>query len=139
MINISSDKSKLNIDVIYQFLTNSYWAKGRTEQAVKKSIANSMCFGVYKGDKQIGFARVVTDYTVFAYLMDVFIIKEYQGNGYAKQLVMAIVNEEELKACTVWMLKTGDAHGLYRKFGFETPKDSNLLMERVFKDHKDEY
>jgi GNAT superfamily N-acetyltransferase len=84
---ISDDKSKLDVELIHNFLTTSYWAKGRTIEEVKKSIEHSICFGVYKGGKQIGFARIVTDYTVIAYLMDVFILEEYRGNGFSKLLL----------------------------------------------------
>ena len=131
MIEISKDKSKLQIDVIHSFLTHSYWAKGRTITEVEKTIENNLCFGVYLGDKQIGFARICTDYVVFAYLMDVFILPEYRGNGYSKKLMKAIIDESELKSCTVWLLKTADAHGLYKKFGYTELKSPEKLMERI--------
>lgn len=84
MIQFSTDKSKLQIDIIHRFLTETYWAKGRTVDEVETTIDNSLCFGVYLNDEQIGFARVVTDYTVFVYLMDVFILPQYRNNGYSK-------------------------------------------------------
>lgn len=131
MIVISTDKSDLQVDVIHSFLTQSYWAKGRTIEEVKKTIEHNLCFGVYEEGKQIGFARICTDYVVFAYLMDVFILPEYSGKGYSKKLMDAIINEQELKSCTVWLLKTGDAHGLYEKFGFTALKHPEKLMERL--------
>ncbi len=131
MITISKDKSKLQVAVIHQYLTNSYWAKGRTLAQVQTTIDNCLCFGLYKDDTQIGFGRIATDYAVFAYLMDLFILPEYQGKGYSKQLMEAIVNAKELKDCRTWMLKTFDAHGLYKQFGFTELKNSDIVMERI--------
>ena len=131
MISISTDTSKPDIEVIHQFITNSYWGKGRTIEQVQTTIDNCLCFGVYLNNKQIGFGRVATDYTVFAYLMDVFILPEFRGNGYSKQLMKAIVEAEELKDCKTWMLKTSDAHGLYKQFGFTELHNSAIVMERL--------
>ena len=133
MIEISTDKSKLQIEMIHQFLTESYWAKGRTFKEVKQTIDNCLCFGVYLDEKQIGFARIVTDYTVFAYVMDVFILPEYQGKGYSKQLMRAINVEPVLQSCKVWMLKTSDPHGLYNQFGYNELAQPEKLMERLLK------
>ncbi len=133
MIAISTDKSKLQIDVIHAFLTESYWAQGRTIDEVKKSIKHCLCFGVYLDEKQIGFARVATDYTIFAYLMDVFILPDYRSKGYSKQLMHAVASAKELQTCTVWMLKTLDAHGLYKQFGFTALKHPEKVMERLVK------
>ncbi len=133
MIEISTNKSKLQLEVIHQFLTNSYWAKGRTIDDVKKTIEHSLCFGVYKDKKQIGFARIATDYTVFAYLMDLFVLPEYRGKGYSKQLMTAINEDPKLKSCNVWMLKTADAHGLYKQFGYSELKYPEKVMERSLK------
>ncbi|MBP0905661.1 GNAT family N-acetyltransferase [Mariniflexile gromovii] len=131
MIEISTDKSKLQMDVIHQFLTTTYWAKGRTFDEVKKTIDNCLCFGVYIDGKQIGFARIATDYTVFAYVMDVFILPEYRGKGYSKQLMKAINEEPQLQSCKVWMLKTSDAHKLYMQFGYTELKHPEKVMERL--------
>ena len=131
MITISSDPSKLQVEVIYQFITNSYWGKGRTIKQVQTTIDNSLCFGVYVNKQQIGFGRVATDYAVFAYLMDVFILPEYRGNGYSKQLMEAIVNAKEIKDCKTWMLKTSDAQGLYKQFGFTALHNPDIVMERL--------
>jgi GNAT superfamily N-acetyltransferase len=133
MIEISIDKSKLQTHKIHQFLTNTYWAKGRTLEEVKKTIDNSLSFGVYLKGDQIGFARIVTDYTVFAYLMDVFILPEYRGNGYSKELIKAINNHSTLQSCNVWMLKTSDAHKLYNQFGYTELKHPEKVMERLLK------
>jgi GNAT superfamily N-acetyltransferase len=133
MITISTDKNKLQIDMIHQFLTTTYWAKGRTFNDVKKSIEHCLCFGVYKNEKQIGFARLATDYTVFVYLMDVFILPEYRGEGYSKQLIKTINEEPQLQSCKVWMLKTSDAHELYKQFGYTELKYPEKVMERLLK------
>ena len=133
MIEITTDINRLDIDVVHQFLTNSYWAKGRTIDEVRRSIDNSLNFGVYLNNKQIGYARICTDYTVFVYLMDLFILPEYRGKGYSKALMKVIVEEPTLKTCKVWMLKTKDAHELYRQFSFTDLKHPEKLMERILK------
>ena len=133
MIEISTDKNKLQTEVIHQFLTETYWAKGRTLEEVKTSIKHCFCFGVYLDDKQVGFARIATDYVVFAYLMDVFILPEYRGNGYSKLLIRTINEEPQLQNCKIWMLKTADAHNLYNQFGYTELKERNKLMERLLK------
>lgn len=133
MIEISTDKSKLQVEVIHQFLTETYWAKGRTLQEVKTSIEHCLCFGVYLENEQIGFARIATDYVVFAYLMDVFILPDYRGNGYSKQLMKTINESPELKSCKIMMLKTSDAHNLYNQFGYTELKEPHKLMERILK------
>ena len=89
MITISTDKKKLQINVIHGFLTTSYWAKGRTLNEVKKTIKHCLCYGVYLNENQIGFARIATDYTVFAYVMDLFILPGHRGKGYSKHLMNA--------------------------------------------------
>jgi len=128
---ISDDKTKLDIELIHNFLTTSYWAVGRTIEEVKKSIEHSICFGVYKDGKQIGFARIVTDYTVIAYLMDVFILEEYRGKGFSKLLLKRIFEDERFKRVKKWMLATKDAHSLYAQFGFGGIKNPDRLMEKV--------
>jgi len=131
LIIISRDKSKLQVEVIYQFITNSYWGKGRTKEQVQTTINNSLCFGLYKDTIQIGFGRIATDYAIFAYLMDLFVLPEYRGKGYSKQLMEAIINAEELKECKTWMLKTFDAHDLYKQFGFTELNNPDIVMERL--------
>jgi GNAT superfamily N-acetyltransferase len=133
MIEISEDKSLLDIKMIHGFLTETYWAKGRTLEEVKTSIKHCLCYGVYLNNKQIGFARVATDYVVFAYLMDVFILSEYRGKGYSKQLMKTINEAPKLQSCKVWMLKTSDAHKLYHQFGYTELKHPEKVMERLLK------
>ena len=130
-IIVSDDQSKLDVRLIHKFLTTSYWAEGRTIEQVKNSIEYSICFGVYKDDKQIGFARVLTDCTVFAYLMDVFILEEFRGNGFSKLLLNTIFEDDRFKSVKKWMLATKDAHSLYAQFGFGEIRNTERLMEKV--------
>ncbi len=130
-IIISTDNKKLDIDFIHQFLTHSYWAEGRTKEEVNISLKNCLNFGIYLDKKQIGFARVLTDYAVFGYLMDVFIIEEHRGNGYSKLMMKAIMDHPDLQNIKRWMLATHDAHALYKKFGFSTIEDPSKLMEKL--------
>ncbi len=127
---ISSDKTKLDPKVIHQFLTDSYWAKGRTFEEVVGSIDKSVCLGLYDGNKQIGFARVVTDYVLFAYLFDVFVLPSYQGIGLGKWLIDTLFKVEELKAINTWMLGTKDAQKLYEKFQFKQHEYPDRVMMR---------
>ena len=130
MIQISTDKKRLDIEVIHEFLSkDSYWAKGRDIEIVKRSIENSLCFGVYNDDKQIGFARVVTDYAVFAWILDVFILVDYRGKGYGKMLMNAIMTHNKLQNLQRWGLGTEDAHGLYEQFGFQPLRKPGNIME----------
>ncbi|WP_378179067.1 GNAT family N-acetyltransferase [Aquimarina sp. SS2-1] len=130
-ITISTENSKLDIDFIHQFLTNTYWAKGRTKEEVITSIEHCFNFGVYLNEQQIGFARVLTDYTVFGYLMDVFIIEKHRGKGYSKILIKTILEHPELQRIKRWMLATADAHGLYQQFGFDALPDPNMIMGKI--------
>jgi N-acetylglutamate synthase-like GNAT family acetyltransferase len=121
---ISSDKTLLNIQFIYHYLTTeSYWAKDIPLATVEMAIENSIYFGVYRSNNQIGFARVVTDKATFAYLADVFIIKEHQGNGFAKHLMNTIHLHPELLGLRRWYLTTRDAHSLYAQFGWQPITD----------------
>lgn len=116
---ISTNPSLLQTDVIYNYLHNdSYWAKGIPREVVEKSLANSLCFGLYKGTIQIGFARLVTDMATFAYLADVFVLPEYRGKGLSKWLMQTIHAHPELQNLRRWWLGTKDAHGLYEQFGW---------------------
>lgn len=133
MIEISTDKSRLNIEMIQSFLSNSYWGKGRRIEDVQLSIDSSLNFGMYQNGEQIGFARVVTDYLVFAMLLDVFILPEYRAKGYSKQLMKIILEHSELEKVKTWLIKTKDAHGLYQQFGFTEPKYPEKIMEKIVK------
>lgn len=127
---LSTDKAKLQLPVIHDFLAReSYWAKGIALALVEKAIANSLCFGVYDRDKQIGFARVTTDYATFAYLADVFILEEYRGRGLSKWMMSCILAHPELQGLRRWLLATRDAHALYAQYGFRALAKPESIME----------
>lgn len=128
---ISTDKSRLQIDMIQRFLKlESYWAKTRTREQTETAIKNSLTFGVYKGENQIGFARVVSDFATFAYLGDVFVLEEFRGRGLSLWLIETIVNYPELQNLRRWILATKDAHKLYEKFGFHSLNFPERWMEK---------
>ena len=125
----SADKSKLDPSVIYAFLTESYWSKGCSMDNVMRRIENALCFGVYENDKQVGFARVITDKTTFAYIADVFILENYRGQGLSKQLMAFILEQSDLQNLKRWLLATRDAHGLYAQFGFAPLSNPEMWMD----------
>ncbi len=130
MITISTDKNKLDRTLIHTWLSQeSYWAKGRSREVVERSIEHSLCFGVYLDGQQVGFARVVTDYAVFGWIMDVFILPDFRGKGYSKILMKEIMNHVDLQGLKRWGLGTDDAHGLYRQFGFTALSQPENMME----------
>ncbi|MEP7256073.1 MAG: GNAT family N-acetyltransferase [Ferruginibacter sp.] len=135
---ISTDKTKLNIAVIHNYLSKeSYWAKNIPIKIVKKSINGSCCFGLYKNKNQIGFARVVTDHATFGYIADVFILDEYRGNGLSKWLMEMIMTHPDLQGLRRWMLATKDAHGLYVQFGFlPLDKPERIMGFRPFEEYR---
>ena len=129
---ISDDRTRLDIEVIHNFLsTVSYWAMGRSIEKVQRSIDNSLAFGLYRDEKQIGFARVVTDYATFVWLADVFVLDEFRGRGLAKWLVEVIVSHPQLQGFRRWVLATKDAHELYRRYGFAPLEDAGRWMEKL--------
>jgi len=128
---ISTDPSRFDLDVIRGYLARSYWAAGIPRETVERSIAGSLCFGAFDGDRQTGFARVVTDRATFAYLADVFVLEEFRGRGVATRLMQAIVAHPELQNLRRWLLVTRDAHPLYEKFGFRPLEKPERHMERV--------
>ena len=130
-LTLSTDKNQLEINFIHAFISNTYWAKGRTLAEVQTCIDNSLNFGIYLNNHQIGYARVVTDYVAFAYLMDVFIAEEFQKQGYASQLMDFILKCKTLQNIKIWRLATTDAHYLYKKFGFTPLNNPVKMMERV--------
>ena len=115
---ITTDKEKFDVDVIHSFLTTSYWAEGISREIVRRSIEGALCFGVFENNKQVGFARMITDKATFAYLADVFIIEEYRGRGLSKWLMQVMMSHPDLQGLRRMMLATRDAHELYKKFGF---------------------
>jgi GNAT superfamily N-acetyltransferase len=131
MITVSTDKSKLDVPFIQNFLKDVYWAAGRTMDEVQTTIDSSFCFGIYLEDNQIGFCRVITDYVVFAYVMDVFIDKNHRRKGYSSILINAMMTEPKLQEVKIWRLATSDAHFLYKKFGFKSLAHPEKMMEKI--------
>lgn len=130
---VSTDRSQLDVPMIYRFLSeNSTWAVGISRPMVERAIENSLCFGGYIDGRQIAFARVITDYATTAHLADVFVIPEYRGHGYAKQLIRVIMEHPSLQKLRRFTLNTTDAHSLYARFGFTPPQRPETLMERFF-------
>ncbi|HET7732122.1 MAG TPA: GNAT family N-acetyltransferase [Usitatibacter sp.] len=117
-VRVDTDPSRLDMEVIHGFLSQSYWARGIPRALVERAVRNSLCFGLYEGERQVGFARVVTDQATFAYLADVFVLESHRGRGLSKILVAAVVADPRLQGLRRWMLATRDAHGLYARFGF---------------------
>lgn len=131
---VSTELGRLDVDVVYGFLSRSYWAGGIPRAVVERSIEHSLPFGVYYGTRQVGFARVISDYATFAYVCDVFIFEEYRGLGLSQWLMECVVGHPELQGLRRWMLVTTNAHGLYKKVGFEPASNPERLMERYFPD-----
>ncbi|MGV3561285.1 GNAT family N-acetyltransferase [Larkinella arboricola] len=129
---ISTDPARLQFDVIHDFLANqSYWATGISRETLQKQIDNStLHFGLYDGDRQIGYAQVLTNYTSFAYLGNVFVLEEYRGQGLSKWLMATIMSHPDLQVTRRWLLATRDAHGLYRQFGFTELAKPETIMEK---------
>jgi GNAT superfamily N-acetyltransferase len=128
--HISTDKSLLDFDVIYNYLDKeSYWAQGIPVEALKKAIDSSVCFGIYHGNEQAGFARVVTDKATFAYICDVFVLADHRRLGLSKWLIQTIIKHPELQGLRRWSLATADAQGLYTQFGFRQISKPEMWME----------
>jgi GNAT superfamily N-acetyltransferase len=126
---ITCDPAKMDRAVIAEFLASSYWAKGIPQATVEKSLAHSLCFALLDGDRQVGFARVISDYTTIAYLGDVFVLPEYRGRGLSKWMMECIISHPELQGLRRWILATRDAHRLYERFGFTPLKKPEVFME----------
>lgn len=133
IITFTTDKRKMDTAWIHGFINRSYWAEGRTVEEMMKCMEHSLNFGMFVNEKQIGYARVVTDTVQFAYLMDVYIDPEYRGKNYSVQLLEFLFASDQVKSIKVWRLATKDAHGLYEKFGFTPLKEPGRLMERIIK------
>lgn len=126
---VSTDPARLNLDVVHDFLTNCYWAKGISRELVRRSIEHSLCFGLYDGGAQVGFARVISDFATVAYLGDVFVLESHRGRGLSKWLMECIMQHPALQNLRRWILLTRDAHRLYSKFGFTSVKAPERYME----------
>ncbi|MCP4424602.1 MAG: GNAT family N-acetyltransferase [Chloroflexi bacterium] len=129
---ISTDPTRFDLDVIHAFLANeAYWSPDVPRETVARQMRHALCFGLYSGEAQAGFARVITDFTTFAYLADVFVLRPYRGRGLGKWLTLTILAHPELQGLRKWTLNTQDAHGLYQKFGFKNdPQPENYLLFR---------
>jgi GNAT superfamily N-acetyltransferase len=127
--DISTDPGRLRLEAIHAYLTRSYWSPGIPKDVVARAIANSMCFGIYQGESQVGFARVITDKASFAYLADVYVLEEHRGQGLSKRLVAEILAHPELQGLRRVLLATADAHGLYARFGFKALAAPDRMME----------
>ena len=126
---ISTNPARLDADAIADMLTRAYWAQGRPRERVDRALANSLVFGLYDGEKQIGLARVISDYAIFAYLCDVFIHEDYRAHGLGKWLMQTVHSHPDLQGLRRWTLATRDAHSLYSQFGWTSLKDPNSWME----------
>jgi len=134
MIEISTDKSRLDIDTIHRYLSEeAYWSRGISRELVERAIEHSLCFAAYDDGRQVAFARVVTDYATFGYLADVFVLPSHRGSGVGKMLMRAVMKHPELQRLRRWMLVTRDAHGLYRQFGWNDVAAPERMMEIVVK------
>lgn len=127
---ITTNPSRLDLGVVHSFLKGSYWAQGVPREVVERSVKNSLCFGIYRGDEQLGFARVTSDRATFAYLADVFVLEEHRGRGLGKWLVEVVLSHPELQGLRRWMLATADAHELYQGYGFRGLESPEIFMER---------
>ena len=128
---ISTDPARLDVDAIHAFLTRSYWSPGIPRATVARAIANSLCFGVFWQGQQVGFARMVTDKTTFAYLCDVYVLEAHRGHGVSKQLMKHVMEHPDLQGLRRMMLATRDAHGLYTQYGFTSLSAPDRIMEIV--------
>ena len=126
---ITSDVARLDIDSIHAFLAQSYWSPGIPRRVVDRAISNSLCFGVFFGNEQVGFARVVTDRATFAYLADVYVLEAHRGKGLARRLMNEVMRHPDLQGLRRILLATRDAHGLYSKYGFAPLKAPDRIME----------
>jgi GNAT superfamily N-acetyltransferase len=127
---VTSDPNRLDLDAIHGFLVGSYWAAGIPREVVERSLRHSICFGAFDGDRQVGFARVISDRATFAYVADVFVLPSHRGRSIGKGLMTCITSHPELQNLRLWALFTRDAHGLYRQHGFREARYPDRLMER---------
>jgi len=127
---ISTDPARLDVDALYAFLSGeAYWSKGIPRHLIERAIENSMVFGLYFGEEQVGYTRVVSDRATYAYLCDVYVLDSHRGKGLGKWLMEMVMGHPELQGLRRWMLATRDAHGLYRQYGFTDLHDPSRFME----------
>jgi len=128
-IEISSDRARVDVDLVHGWLTQSYWSPGIPKSTLQRAIEHSICFSIHCGGRQVGFARVITDRATFGYLADVFIPETWRGRGLSRRLMEAVMGHPDLQGLRRFMLATRDAHGLYRQFGFGAPVSPTSLLE----------
>ena len=126
---VSADPARLDLVAVHAYLARSYWAEGIPVETVRRAVAGSLCFGLYHGPEQVGFARVVTDRATFAYLCDVYVLEEYRGRGLARWLMAYVLAHPDLQGLRRFVLVTKDAHDLYRPFGFVAPANPGGYLE----------
>ena len=126
---VSTDRARIDVPAVHAFLSGSYWSAGIPEETLRRAIAGAICFGIYRGEEQVGFARVITDRATYAYLSDVFIMKAHRGRGLSKLLMAVILGHPSLQGLRRFSLTTRDAHALYAQFGFEVVKNPDRQME----------
>ncbi len=131
---ISTARERLDVAMVHQFLTQSPWAKGISRETVERAIQTSFCFGIYEGDRQVGFARVITDFATFAYICDFFIVESHRGRGLAKWLISSILDCPEIHGLHRACIVTAEAHGLYRQMGFMGVQRPDAYLELMNKD-----
>src|SRR5581483_1062611 len=125
---LTADRARIDVDAVHAFLTRSFWAAGISRELVATSVLHSLCFGLFEGGRQIGFARVVTDYSTYAYLCDVFVLENYRGRGLGEWMIEYVMGHPGLQGLRRFQLVTRDAHGLYRRFGFTEPTNPERFM-----------
>jgi len=131
---ITCDRTRFDIGAIHRFLSQTYWSPGIPRPVVERAIANSLCFAVFHGAQQVGFARVITDKATFAYLADVYILPEHRGMGLSRRLLEQIIQHPDLQGLRRILLATRDAHALYAKFGFKPLANPDRIMEIHYPD-----
>lgn len=129
-IEITTDRSRMDVELIHEFLYSSYWAQGRSRAVVERSIDNSLCFGAFRDKQQLAFGRAITDQAVFAYIADVFVVPEFRGAGIGKALIQAMLEHPSLHGLQVILLRTRDAEPLYAQFGFQSLRRPEEMMAR---------
>ena len=131
---ISTDRSRIDVAAVHAFLTHSYWSPSIPEDVIRRGIAGSICFGIYQGSEQVGFARVITDQATYAYLADVYVLEAHRGRGLAKWMMEVIMAHPSLQGLRRFTLATRDAHSLYAQFGFEIVANPDRQMEILRRD-----
>ena len=129
--SISTDRARMDLDAIHGYLRRAYWCEGIPRETVQRSMQHSLCFGLFHGEQQVGFARVVTDYATYAYVCDVFVLEAHRGHGLATWLMQCVMSHPDLQGLRRWCLTTRDAHALYEKAGFERTQIPERYMDRV--------